>query len=508
MKPRKMERTWFVVLAFVVQGVSIASAQAPVQVWVRHYSISTSGITGGKSIGVDTNGNVFVCGSSWNGSSYGYATLAYSTAGTALWTNRYDAGTLDAHPSALAVARNGNVFVTGSTSTLSPIPPTRNTGYRFLTVAYSGSGAPLWTNSFFEGGDARPAAIAVGQSGTVIVSGKSSSIATTLAYSSAGVPLWTNHYQSAVGGSSSVASMALDDKDNVFVAGSAYGADGSSHYAVVAYSLAGIPLWTNQYIGPTNFGDFAAAVAVDSAGNVVVTGEAYNSSGLQDYLTVAYSGAGVPLWTRRYGTSYNSGGVAIAVDTNGNFFVAGQSLGAAFNLDYATVAYTAGGSAIWTNRYDGASHGTDSAVAAVVDRDGHVVVTGYSSTDSVNYDYLTIWYSAGGAPLWTNRYSGPGSGSDQASAIAADTRGNVFVTGTSWNGTNYEFATIKYAMVQPVPLLIRQVGNQIVLNWTNAAFGLQVAPSVSGVYTNVPGATSPYSTPITGGGQFFRLISN
>jgi hypothetical protein len=135
------------------------------------------------------------------------------------------------------------------------------------------------------------------------------------------------------------------------------------------------------------------------------------------------------------------------------------------------------------------------------------VVTGYSSADSLTSDYLTIWYSTSGAPLWTNRYNGPANGNDQASALAVDTAGNVFVTGNSWNGTNYEFATIKYSIVQPVPLQVQRVGDQIVLSWTNPVFGLQVAPTLSGVFTNVPGATSPYTNRSNGAGQFFRLIS-
>jgi hypothetical protein len=37
---------------------------------------------------------------------------------------------------------------------------------------------------------------------------------------------------------------------------------------------------------------------------------------------------------------------------------------------------------------------------------------------------------------------------------------------------------------------------------------LQSAPTVTGTYTNVPGATSPYTNAITGSQKFFRLIAN
>jgi hypothetical protein len=48
----------------------------------------------------------------------------------------------------------------------------------------------------------------------------------------------------------------------------------------------------------------------------------------------------------------------------------------------------------------------------------------------------------------------------------------------------------------------------VVLSWTNAAFALQSAPTVSGVYTNVPGASSPYTNAVTGLQMFFRLVTD
>lgn len=60
----------------------------------------------------------------------------------------------------------------------------------------------------------------------------------------------------------------------------------------------------------------------------------------------------------------------------------------------------------------------------------------------------------------------------------------------------------------PIPLNIQLSGNDVILSWDNPAFVLQAAPTVSGTYTNVPGATSPYTNPISGSQKFFRLIRN
>ena len=74
-------------------------------------------------------------------------------------------------------------------------------------------------------------------------------------------------------------------------------------------------------------------------------------------------------------------------------------------------------------------------------------------------------------------------------------------SGANW-GTAITFVSLQ------TPLAIKKTGTNVVLTWTNSAFGLQAAPAVTGTYTNVPGAASPYTNAITGTQQFFRLIAN
>src|SRR5688572_10089227 len=130
--------------------------------------------------------------------------------------------------------------------------------------------------------------------------------------------------------------MALDTNGNVFVTGVAGGTGSLADYATIKYSNAGVPLWTNFYNGPGNGDDRAIAIAIDANANVFVTGYQTGSGSGFDYATIKYSGAGVPLWTNRYGGLANGTDVAnaIALDTIGNVFVTGYS-GNGFSTDYA-----------------------------------------------------------------------------------------------------------------------------------------------------------------------------
>src|SRR5262252_6748485 len=59
-----------------------------------------------------------------------------------------------------------------------------------------------------------------------------------------------------------------------------------------ASAQVGMPLWTNRYNGPSNGADYPSGIAVDVNGNVFVAGYSIASNGYYTYATVAYSSAG------------------------------------------------------------------------------------------------------------------------------------------------------------------------------------------------------------------------
>src|SRR5262249_3219082 len=156
---------------------------------------------------------------------------------------------------------------------------------------------------------------------------------------------------------------------------------------------AGVPLWTNRYRGKTY--NSSNAMAADGSGNVIVTGESGSSKWLgdstSDFATVAYSNAGVPLWTNRYdgpGRNYDSPS-GLGVDSSGNVFVTGSSrsanpsLGDWHSTDIATLAYSPAGARLWTNRFDGPLNDLDEARGIAVDGSDNVFVTGASGSGAV-----------------------------------------------------------------------------------------------------------------------------
>lgn len=505
--------------AFAIIALQVC-AQNGLPLWTNRYDGPGGGYDQANALAVDANGNVIVTGSvTETNSQVDCATIKCSGAGVPLWTNVFhEPDTSNGGANAIAVNSNGDVFVTGA-STLTNAPYFSS---RYVTIACSSNGVSLWTNHYAYGNTENSAtAIAVDSGGNVIVTGNSYGgqlhySYATVACSSDGVPLWTNRYNagSPVEMDAFATAIAADTNGNVFVTGYSI-SSGDFDYATIKYSAAGLPLWTNRYDDAVGGKDYARALAVDRSGTVFVTGYSDNSDGNYDYLTVAYSNGGTPLWTNRYDGPGNGDDFAraIAVDGAGDVFVTGYSTNHSSGYDYATIKYSNAGLPLWTNRYDGTANGDDYARALAVDHRGNVFVTGYSTnTDSV-FDYATVAYSNAGLPLWTNLYSAAtGSYSyDKATAVAVDNDDNLFVTGFSELGSGgQDYTTIKYSPSLPPaePLDFRFNDNQLRLDWNNAGFSLQSASDITGPFTNVPDATSPYTNSIGGPQRFFRLISN
>src|SRR5574341_803946 len=301
-------------------------------------------------------------------------------------------------------------------------------------------------------GNDEASALAVDNSGNVYVTGRSVGRRTdyyyaTIKYDPHGDTLWVRRYNGPGNSPDSASALAVDNSGNVYVTGRSSGSGTDYDYATIKYAPNGDTLWVRRYNGPGNSYDDASALAVDNSGNVYVTGGSWGSGTYSDYATIKYAPNGDTQWVRRYNGPANDDdeASALAVDNSGNVYVTGWS-GVYPNTDYATIKYAPNGDTLWVRRYNGPGNSYDEASAVAVDNSGNVYVTGGSLGSGTSFDYATIKYAPNGDTLWVRRYDGPRNGPDEASALAVDNSCNVYVTGHSIDSvTSYDYATIKYA---------------------------------------------------------------
>lgn len=285
--------------------------------------------------------------------------------------------------------------------------------------------------------------IAVDDSGNVYVTGISCGPGTgndycTIKYDSHGDTLWIRRYhESYWNGVNDAFAMALDSSGNVIVTGMSAGPDSSYDYLTIKYSPDGVELWRRRYIGPAGGRDEASAIVADNEGNVYVTGRSVGPDGSDDFATTKYSSSGDSLWVSTYASPGNGTDRAesIAIDRAGNVYVTGRSAG-----DFAAIKYNSAGDTVWTRRFHWPGDGESNAHDIGVDSENNVYVTGSAKIEDVDFGCMTIKYSPMGDTLWVRRYDASG-GYDLAKTLALDEEGNIYVGGYGRGG----YLLIKYA---------------------------------------------------------------
>jgi hypothetical protein len=166
------------------------------------------------------------------------------------------------------------------------------------------------------------------------------------------------------------------------------------------------------------------------------------------FATIKYDSDGIMLWEWIYKKSQNvfEEPVSLAVDADGNAFVAGRDWEEGTFNDHTTVKCDSAGNFLWERKHNGPGNLSDRAHDIQLDAAGSAYVTGYSTGVESLADIVTVKYSSDGDTIWVHRYDGPVSEGDIGTALQVDEAGNVYVTGWISNGSSgRDYVTIKYS---------------------------------------------------------------
>ncbi len=274
-------------------------------------------------------------------------------------------------------------------------------------------------------------------------------------------------YSALVGGYKSdfVSGIAVDSTGNVYITGYTESPTfpgtiqinaGGPDAFVSKFSPSGELLWSTLLGGDSY--DYGNGIAVDSSGNAYIIGYTFSSifpgasqahAGDADVFVSKLNPDGRLLWTKLIGGSFYDVGEGIAVDSSGNIYITGETDSPAFpgtdqtnagKYDTFVSKLSPSGDLLWSTLVGGSAE--DFARGIAVDSSGNAYITGYtysptfSGTDQTRAGFADAFvskFSSGGDLLWSRLLGG--SDNDRGYGIAVDSFGNAYITGETESPT-------------------------------------------------------------------------
>ena len=292
--------------------------------------------------------------------------------------------------------------------------------------------------------------------------------------------------------------LALDGSGNIYIAGLTGGnLDGNTSAGLLDIFLTKFGSSGNR-IGSKQFGtpgdDIAYAIAIDTSGNIYITGSTggnlgATSAGGLDIFLAKFDSSGNRIFIQQFGTNQDDIGYGVGADNSGNIYITGSTKGILGSGSLGLLdVFLAKFNSSWVNQFivQFGSDRDDVGYSVALSGTDNIYITGSTggnlpgNTSSGLTDIFLAKFNSSGASQFLHQLGT--TGRDVGNSVAVDSVGYVYVVGSTEGGLlgNIAFGLSDIFLVKFNSSGVTQFARQLGTPGNDIAYG--VAIQGTGIY--------------------------
>ncbi len=344
-----------------------------------------------NDLDIDDSGNIFVTGTE----NENWIVMKFSSAGSILLNKSFNgAGSGYDEGKSIALDSSGNICTCGN------VYNGALNNLDMVTTKYNSAGVIQWTQYYANsGGNDDAVKIRVDAFNNIVV-GSNIYVVNThkndiyfSKYNPAGVEQIGIYFVGTAGEDDLLSDIIIDNNNDFFLTGSINNNISNNDLLLVKISNAGNVLWNVNYNSSGASNEKGYSLTTDKNGNVFVCGYVNSSGTNRNLLTMKYNSAGVQQWTKSIvnpvgGLNYLN---SVSADTNGNIFVTGRYF-ASGNYNVIALKYNSTGNELVRLFYDGAGNGDCEGAKGFLNSSGDFIIAAnaFESPQKQNIDLINF----------------------------------------------------------------------------------------------------------------------
>lgn len=263
----------------------------------------------------------------------------FNSIGDMYWSLEWG-GTLDDRGDGIYIDSDDNLYVVGSTQSFAV------GSNDICLIKFDKMGNLIWNKTWGDANNNVGTDVFVNSNGDIFVSGCTyNENALLLKYNSNGDLQWTKTSSLGLWGTDVVTNHQTGE---IYLLG-----DDINNIYLIKYNSVGDEQWSRVWNSGAQ--DGARALALDSYGNIYITGYTQMSSKGDDFLLVKYDPSGNELWNRTWGGNFQDRGQNLCIDSFDNIYITGflEDSGGINSYDMCILKYDSKGNFKWDLNWGG-----------------------------------------------------------------------------------------------------------------------------------------------------------